>query len=230
MLFSKKLHPCQPITKLVIEGQSLGRVTTFKYLGVLFSQDGSWSAHIANVCNKARKVLGLLYRKYYHDSHPDTLLHLYKMLVRPLLEYATCVWDPYLRKDINNIEKVQAFALKICLKEWHVNYEVLIETASIPTLEKRRQYLKLCQLYNIINGLSSFESLPATRASLCEYSLRTRSVTVRSLAQPFARTQLYYYSFLPSAARLWNSLSLEVVAKESPQSFKRALTQHLFIT
>ena len=126
MLFSKKFHPCQLITKLVIEGQSLRRVTTFKYLGVLFSHDGSWSPHITNVCNKARKVLGLLYRKYYHDSHPDTLLHLYKILVHPLLEYATCVWDPYLRKDINNIEKVQAFALKICLNEWHVYYDTFV--------------------------------------------------------------------------------------------------------
>ena len=226
MLFSKKHHPCQPITQLVIERQSLERVTTFKYLGVLFSHDGSWSAHITNVCNKARKVLGFLYRKYYHDSHTDTLLHLYKMLVCPLLEYATCVWDPYLRKNINNIEKVQAFALKICLKEWHINYEVLIETASIPTLEKRRQYLKQCQLYSIINGLSSYESLPTARASLCEYSLRIRSVTDRSLAQPFARTQLYLSLFSTiSAIRLWNSLPQEVVTKESPQTFKRALMQ-----
>ena len=81
-------------------------------------------------------MLGLLHHKYicYHNSHSDTL-HLYKMLVRPLLEYASCVWDPYLRKDINNIEKVQAFALKICLKEWYVNHDALVETASIPTLE-----------------------------------------------------------------------------------------------
>ena len=42
MLFSKKHYPCQPMTQLVIEGQSLERVTTFKYLGVLFSHDGSY--------------------------------------------------------------------------------------------------------------------------------------------------------------------------------------------
>ena len=150
------------------------------------------------------------------------------MLVRPLLEYATCVWDPYLRKDIN-IEKVQAFALKICLKEWHVNYDVLIETASIATLEKRRQYLNQCQLYSIINGLSSYESLPTLPQE--RVYVNTLRITNRSLAQPFARTQLYYHYFLPSAIRLWNSLPQEVVTKESPQTFKRALMQHImFIT
>ena len=49
MLFSKKHHLCQPVTQLVIKGQTLERVTTFKYLGVLFSHNGSWSAHITNV-------------------------------------------------------------------------------------------------------------------------------------------------------------------------------------
>jgi hypothetical protein len=152
----------------------LEKVTSFKYLGVLFSQDGSWSAHITNVCNKARKVLGLLYRKYYLKSHTDTLLHLYKMLVRPLLEYASCVWEPHLRKYINSIEKVQAFALKICLKEWYVNYDTPFEAASILTLVKRRQYLEQCHLYSIVNGLSSFESPPTTRAAFSDsYSLRT---------------------------------------------------------
>ena len=77
-------------------------------------------------------MLGLLYCKYYRDSHTDTLLHLYKMLVATPSSgiYVTCVWGPYLEKEIKKIKKVQAFALKICLKEWYVNYDVLVETAS----------------------------------------------------------------------------------------------------
>jgi hypothetical protein len=57
------------------------------------------------------------------------------MLVRPLLEYASCVWDPHLRKDTNKVEKVQAFALKISLKEWYITYDTLVESASILMLE-----------------------------------------------------------------------------------------------
>ena len=36
-----------------------------------------------------------------------TLLKLYTTYVRPKLEYATCVWSPYLKKDIAKIESIQ---------------------------------------------------------------------------------------------------------------------------
>ena len=116
VLFSKKSQPCLPNTQLLIQDQALQRVTSFKYLGVTFSYDGSWSAHITNVCQNARKVLGLLYRRFSQGSHSDTLLYLYKMLVRPHLEYACSVWDPHLKRDIDKLERVQSFALKICPK------------------------------------------------------------------------------------------------------------------
>ena len=45
VLFSKKSQPCLPNTQLLINDQALQRVTSFKYLGVTFSYDGSWSAH-----------------------------------------------------------------------------------------------------------------------------------------------------------------------------------------
>ena len=38
--------------------------------------------------------------------------------MRPLLEYAVPVWDPYLVKDIEAIESVQRFATKVCMKAW----------------------------------------------------------------------------------------------------------------
>ena len=89
MLFSRLKTSSLPTSyQLVIKGQTVERVYN----------------------PKARKVLGL---KYYHDSHTGALLHLYKMLVRPLLKYVTCVWDPYLRKDINNNEKCKLLHLNL---------------------------------------------------------------------------------------------------------------------
>ena len=112
VLFSKKSQPCLLNTQLLINDQALQRVTSFKYLGVTFSYDGSWSAHITNVCQNARKVLGLLYRRFSQGSHSDTLLYLYKMLVRPCLEYACSIWDPHLKRDIDKLERVQSFCLE----------------------------------------------------------------------------------------------------------------------
>jgi len=78
----------------------LEKVMSFKYLGVNLSCDLSWSLHIQTLTSRARKVVGLLYQTFYNFSPPAVLLRLYLSLVRPLLEYASVVWSPYLKKDI----------------------------------------------------------------------------------------------------------------------------------
>ena len=59
----KKRHP-HTAPQLLLNGQLLDQVDTFKYLGILLSCDMSWSPHIATVCCKARQVIGHLYRKF----------------------------------------------------------------------------------------------------------------------------------------------------------------------
>ena len=81
---------------------------------------------------------------------------MYKTLVRPHLEYATPVWDPHLLKDINSVENVQKYGLKMCLKRWDLGYQELLHLTQIPTLESRRIYLKLCTPFKIIHGLFPF--------------------------------------------------------------------------
>ena len=50
-----------PDELLVLGDLPLQKVDAFKYLGVLLSQDMSWSSHVQATCSKAKKVLGLLY-------------------------------------------------------------------------------------------------------------------------------------------------------------------------
>ena len=51
--------------------------------------------------------MGMIYRRFYRDTDPDpdpsTLRMLYETQVRPLLEYAVPVWDPYLVKDKSSL-------------------------------------------------------------------------------------------------------------------------------
>ena len=42
----------------------LEQVEAFKYLGVFFSSDLSWSMHVDSICAKGKKLIGLLYRPY----------------------------------------------------------------------------------------------------------------------------------------------------------------------
>jgi len=46
-----------------LNGCPLEEAPTFKYLGII-SSDLSWSQHIEGICSKARKIIGMLYRRY----------------------------------------------------------------------------------------------------------------------------------------------------------------------
>ena len=75
-----------------------------------------------SVAIKARRTLGLIYRRFYANCNPDTLLKLDLSLVQPRLEYACPVWSPHTVTLIAQIELVQKLALKIVSGEWITGY------------------------------------------------------------------------------------------------------------
>ena len=71
-----------------LEGTVLEKVDNIKYLGVTISKDLKWNT----VCTKANKTLGFLRRNLSSWSQ-DVKETEYKGLLRPILEYASTVWD-----------------------------------------------------------------------------------------------------------------------------------------
>ena len=137
---------------------------------------------------------------------------MYKTLVRPHLEYAAPVWDPHLLKDINSVENVQKYGLKMCLKSWDLGYQELLHLTQIPTLENRRIYLKLCTLFKIIHGLFPFTP-DVFQPSRHDYNLPL-------LYQPYARTNAFQSSFVPSTISIWNHLPYDALIAPSLRTFK----------
>ena len=116
-------------------------VESYTYLGVVISSDLSLTPHIQLICMKARKILGLLHQNFAkYVSESSTILKMYKVLIQPHLEYATQVWSPYTVKDIQILEKVQKFAIRICSQNYQFCYEELLKL-NIPSLEHRRLFL-----------------------------------------------------------------------------------------
>lgn len=89
-----------------------------------------------------------------------------------LYQTSSRVWDPILKKDIELIENIQNFTLKVCTKSWDANYSSSLETSGLPSLESRKVSAKLCSLYKIINGLTFCPGAPVQDRVLC-YSSRT---------------------------------------------------------
>ena len=71
-------------------------------------------------------------------------------LVRPILEYASIVWDPKTQNLIGKIESVQKMALRICSHQWDLDYYTLLDMFQLPLLASIRDYWRLLSLYKII--------------------------------------------------------------------------------
>ena len=193
------------------------RVTSYKYLGVQITSDLMWSDHITKVCTKTRRLIGVLYRNFYKHSTPSSMLKLYNSFIRPHLEQATAVWDPFLKKDIEMLEGVQKFGLKVCTKSWDCNYDELLEQAKLPTLQSRRQQAKLCQLFKIVNGTTLYPEAPIQPRE-CFYPSRT--IHSHALVPLQARSSHFQHSFFPSSIRLWNTLPESVVSASTVAALK----------
>ena len=51
----------------------------------------------------------MIYRKFYRHSNSTILQKLYLNIIRPNLEYASSVWDPFYKQEIDALESVQKF-------------------------------------------------------------------------------------------------------------------------
>ena len=118
MAISKLVSRTIPLPgPLTLSGHDLERVSSYRYLGVTLSQSLEWSDHITDICRKARRVLGLIYCQYSPFLSLTALRQLCISMVRPHLEYASQLWNPYLQKDIVMLESVQKFAQMQCARK-----------------------------------------------------------------------------------------------------------------
>ena len=93
-------------------GIKLDLVDVEKDLGVLVSHNLSWNNHDDLISSKAQKMLNVLYRTCRDINDISTKKLLYIALVRSRLEYASVVWSPYTKRNINNLEQGQRRATR----------------------------------------------------------------------------------------------------------------------
>ena len=64
---------------------------------------------------------------------------LYKSNIRPHLEYANVIWCPYLKVDIERLEKIQRKVTKIPLELKDLSYKERLKYLGLTSLDLRRQ-------------------------------------------------------------------------------------------
>ena len=114
-----------------ISGQQLQVRTEVNDLGVTFSKNLSSSVYCNIIVKKARMLSNLIIRSFL-SRNPEIIMRAFLIYVRPVLEYATVVWNPNLKKDIVAVESVQKRFTERILAIKYLSYNQRLEHFSIP--------------------------------------------------------------------------------------------------
>jgi hypothetical protein len=111
-----------------------------------------WTNHIDKVIESASKQLNVL-RKLKCRLNRNYLEKIYLTFIRPVLEYASEVWDNCGQINSDRLEKVQLEAARIVtgLPSFASIHSIYIETGW-EKLKTRREVRKLVLFYKIVNG------------------------------------------------------------------------------
>ncbi|KAI8519197.1 hypothetical protein Bbelb_024540 [Branchiostoma belcheri] len=201
----------------VLHGHTLEKVHKAKYLGITMSSDGSWDNHINNIVTKAKQVLGFL-RRNLKISSIKIKERAYKTFVRPLLEYAATVWDPYTQKNISKLEAIQHRAARFVLHSYHNTSSVtnMLTRLGWKSLEDRRRLARVGILYKLHHGVVQ---CPTIAAKLIPPPPRQRRSHNQQFKLVSTRTQYRGGSFLPRSIRDWNHLQKETLEAATVEAF-----------
>ena len=100
-----------------IEAVPIAQVAHTKYLGVTISSNLSWNEHVQRITNKAKQVDNFLYRNL-RECPTHIKCNCFKIMVRPIIEYAASVWDPHTLLNINRLESIQRTAARFCFNDF----------------------------------------------------------------------------------------------------------------
>ncbi len=176
------------VPRYTLNGVYLQPVTEQKDLGVIITSDLKPTTHINKICAKSRSKIGLIKRCFTQLS-PEKMRILFQSLVRPLLEFASPAWSPWLVKDIENLESVQNKCMRMSNS---TGWEPLVS---------RRRKADLREAYKCLNGESKLK--PTKLFSLSNQALRGQ----QRLSQQYSRTDLRKHYFSRRVVRDWNYVS-----------------------
>ena len=166
---------------------------------------------------KANKTLGFLRRNL---KIPSIRIkeQAYFTLVRPLVEYASTVWDPFTQTDINKVEALQKRAARyVATNQRNISSVTnIIQRLKWRSLANRRKDARHVMLYKMDRELVAINK----ENRLIPPGRKTRQAHNRSFQIPSSRIDTRKMSFFPRTVRDWNLLAPDIVEMDTPEAFK----------
>ena len=204
-----------------LHGHTLETLSDIKYLGVTVNNKLCWNTHINNICKKANNSLAFL-RRNLQISQAHIKECAYTALIRPQLEYASCVWDPYTICNKDRIEMVQRRAARFV----HCNYD---QKASVNEMLRKRGWRSLVQrrvdarLVMFYKSLHGQVAVDVTR-NLVPHTRVSRHWHPKAFMIPIEKISYLQNSYLPRTVAQWNSLPASIALSSSLEAFKEGVS------
>ena len=135
---------------------TLENTSVEKDLGVHIDKALKFTAHCQQKINIANKMLGCLHHTF-KNMDTEIFKMLYKALVRPHLEFSSCIWSPQHKFNKDSIERVQRRATKMVPSIKHLPYSERLKELDLGTLYYRRISADLLEIYRITPGLHAID-------------------------------------------------------------------------
>lgn len=199
--------------------------SSIRDLGIIIDQKLTFQEHISKIIKSAYFRSYQLLRAF-KSVNPIVWAKLFKIYVLPILEYASEIWNPYLKESINKIEKVQKFYTRIALTKCRivsnkVSYIKRLQFFKLQQLISRRKIIDLTTLYKICMGYSYLK-----RTKFLEINKRP-SRKHNFLIKMTSKNSKTQNSFINRCIPDWNNLPKDAFLNNNPNSFKNWLTNFL---
>ena len=232
VIFSHKAcqsnHP-----KIYFNNIEVKQVSEHKHLGLILDHKLSFSTHINEKIQIARKGIGIIkYLSRYLSV--NTLDQIYKMYVRPHLDFCDVIFHSpsimsefdssiYLNFLMNLLEKTQYQAALAVTGTWKgTSLNKIYEELGWETLSDRRWSRRLIQFYKIHNNYTPTylkSPIPPLRTHL--YGIRSANV-IREIG---CHTKRYSSSFYPHSIKIWNNIGPQLREAPSLSVFKANISK-----
>jgi ribonuclease P/MRP protein subunit RPP40 len=199
--------------------------TTHKH--IMISNDLKAKHQVNKAAGKGNRMLGLM-KRTFKSRDSAVWLKLYLTYIRSQMEFAVQAWNPYLKRDIKQLEQVQRRATRVAHSMRGHEYSERLKKLGLTTLAERRARGDLIQKFKLENELDDIEwhFPPTTKAP---------SKTRRGQAgqqRPQLVPEINFHC-LPRANFFnnrivtdWNDLPAVVVDQLTVSSFKKHLDEY----
>ena len=197
----------EPHMYLSSTGEFIVPSNSVKDLGVIMSNDCSFTSHIDEVISKVNKLVSWALRNF-HCRSKLFILTIWKSILLPHLDYCSQLWSPLKVADINRLELVQKCFLKKMNCYDNVSYWDMLKDLGLYSMQRRRERYRVIYLWSILECLvpnpkpdQIFGKFHVRHGRTCNVPLIRCNGYQRALCSTFSVQSAQLFNCLPKGIR-----------------------------